>query len=314
MRSVLEWIKRIFGSLAPTRWPEVAAKKLLHKDATPHLKVSSVAVAKCGILFAPYHNISRHNAWIKRLGRDGLVTTPVSSDRVETFGTPDLVGDAWLYPVEEPNGRVRLIHDTHGTPADGPRQPVQYATRCVEGVIGCNGRGEKPFLWDSTKDRRLHTFDAEGIISGLARVGGDWVAAIMDGGKPGLFSTRGWRIAGKYVDVVNLNGELIAFEKSGAVEVYSADGRRLRVIGNTGNKAQRARLRGGLVYWSTANWDQVWVTDGKKMRLLAEWKDGDKAVNDGSLFNTSIAFDGDDLIFARSIDKAGYEVWRVKFK
>jgi hypothetical protein len=58
----------------------------------------------------------------------------------------------------------------------------------------------------------------------------------------------------------------------------------------------------------------VWVTDGQKIKLLTEWKDGDKAVNDGSLFNTSLDFDNDDLIVARSVDKQGYEIWRVKLK
>lgn len=312
MKSILDFIKRLFARATPTRWPKVTGKRMLFADKSRELKVCAVAVARSGILFTPYHNISRHDAWIKRLGRDGLVTTPVSSNTTETFGTPDRVGDAWMFPVEDPAGRVRFIHDTHGTPADGPRQPVQYATRCVAGVIGCNARGERPFLWDAARNKRLHTFDAEGIISGITRTGRHWVVAIMDGDKPGLLSTRGWRIAGKYVDVVNLNGELVAFEKSGAVEVFSGAGKRLRVVGSTGNKAQRARLRGGLVYWTTANWDQVWVTDGRKIKLLAEWKDGDTAVNDGSLFNTSLDFDGGDLIVARSVDKRGYEIWRLK--
>lgn len=317
MKSLIDWLKRIFYSLTPTAWPEVKSRELLHADRNADLKVCALAVAECGILFTPYHNITRHNAWIKRIGRDGLVTTPVTSDRVETFGTPDRVGDAWMFPVEEPDGRVRLISDKHGTPADGPRQPAQYATRCVGGVIGCNGGGNKPFLWDAAKNKRLHTFDvADGIISGIARVGSDWVIAIMDGDKPGLFSTRGWRVAGKYVEVANLNGELIAFEKSGAVEVFGADGKRRRVIGSTGNKAQRARVRGGLLYWSTANWDQLWVTDGRKMKLLTEWKEGDKgdSTTSGSLFNTSLDFDGNDIVVARSVDRRGYEIWRVKLK
>lgn len=286
--------------------------RLLVKDRNANLKVCALAVARCGILYTPYHNYSRHDAWIKRLGRDDLNTTPVSSDRAETFGTPDLVDGKWMFPVEDPDGQVMFIDNKTGLPSRGPKQPVQYATRCVAGVIGCNARGERPFLWDARENKRVRTFDAEGIISGITRSGSEWVIAIMDGGKPGLFSTRGWRIAGKYVDVVNLNGELVAFEKSGAVEVFSGSGKRLRVVGNTGNKAQRARLRKGLVYWITANWDQVWVTDGQKIKLLTEWKDGDTAVNDRTLFNTSLDFDGDDLIVARSVDKRGYEIWRLR--
>lgn len=315
MSSLVDWLKRLFYSVTSPSLPDVAGVELLLRDPDRNLKVSSLTAAKCGILFCPYHNISRHDAWIKCLDKSGRVRTVYYSNRVETFGTPDLVDGGWVYPVEEPNGRVRIVSDANGNSADGPRQPEQYATRCVAGVIGVNGRGEKPFLWDALKNRRLHTFDAEGIISGLARIGGYWVAAIMDGGKPGLYSTRGWRIVGKFPEVVNLNGELIAFEKSGAVEVYGADGWRKRQIGSTGMKPQRARVRGGLVFFTTANWDGLWVTDGKRLKLLYEWRDGDRHVNDGSLFNTSLDFlDAKTLAVARSVDGKGYEIWKVRIK
>lgn len=306
-------ITRVWRSLSPPAMPSVDKLTLLHKDQMRHLKVCAVTVCTKGILFTPYHNVSRNDAWIKLIRRDGTIETILKSN-AETYGTPDKVGDWWIFPHEEINARIKKVHDRTCEVATSHIQPAQYATRCLASVIGVNGRNDKPFLWDAVRNRRIHTFDAEGIISGIARIGGDWVAAIMDGGKPGLYSTRGWRIAGRFPEVVNFGGELIAFEKSGAVEAYGVDGRLKRRIGTTGTKPQRARLRGGLVFFTTANWDGIWVTDGKRLKLLHEWRDGDRQANDGSLFNTSIAFDGKDIIFARSIDSNGIEIWRVTLK
>lgn len=321
MKAIWKWIQRWFGKLWAEKLPKLKRIETVFRDSNSNMKVCSVACSSGGVLFTPYHNFTRRDSWIFRWDgnkADVLASFAAGKDARETVGTPDRVGDWWIYPSESHGGRVIGVHDRTGHTRTYMVQPAAYSTRCVEGVIAFSYKSEhKVQLWDILETRKLHEWPLDqvaGIVSGIVQDGSHWIISIMAGDKPCIASTRGWRIAGKYVDIIELNGELLCFAKSGEVEVRGlSNGKKLRTICDTDNKPQRARRSGGLVYWVTSNWDQLWVTNGDDVRLLAEWKDGDKPENDGSLFGCSLDVQDDNTLYvARSINGRGYELMKVE--
>lgn len=168
---------------------------------------------------------------------------------------------------------------------------------------------------DSRKNSWIVLLD--GIVSGIAKLGGYWILAIMDGANPGIASTKGWKIAGQFQEVAVAKDTIYGFAKNGEVYLLDKDnGKVKKTVARTGSKAQRARVKDGLVYWATADYDSLWCSNGKDSKKLYEWTDGDKptGTTSGSLFNTSLTFDGSNIIVARSVTNRGYEVWKVEVK
>ena len=139
----------------------------------------------------------------------------------------------------------------------------------------------------------------------------------MDGANPGIASSKGWIISGQFPEVSVFNDKIYAFSKDGDVFSLNKDNGKIeKTVVKTGSKAQRARVKDGLIYWTTADYDQLWVSNGKDSRKLYEWTDGDKptGTTSGSLFNTSLTFDGSSVIVVRSVTNRGYEIWKVELR
>lgn len=206
------------------------------------------------------------------------------------------------------------INDKSGAISRGYKVPAEYTTRCVDGFIAY----DDPVRIYDPSGNPIYTFNSsnvKGIPSGLTKLDDYWIISIMDGAKPCIASTKGWVLLGQYPEVIALNGQLYGFAKSGAVQIINPnDGKIEKTIGNTYTKPQRARIKNNLIYWSTANWDQLWVTNGKDMKRLHEWKDGDSGdgTNSGSLFDTTITINGSNVIFGRSVKNKGFEIYSVK--
>lgn len=289
--------------------PSVKSVVQLFANYQKNIKVNSIQNASCGLLVCTYDNDSRKNSWIVLI-HNGFAKTIFSSSN-ETIGTPALVDGWWIFPAEskklEP---LVLINDKTAETKRGIKPLAEYATVCLDGYIPyanpvclCNPLGEV-----------VESFqNLDGIVSGIARMNDEWILSVMDGSNPGIASTKGWKVSGKYPEVVILNGNIIGFEKNG--EVHLLDGGKIqKTIVKTGNKAQRARVKNGLVFWTTADYDQLWVSNDNDSKMLYQWPAGDKpdGVSSGSLFNTSLTFDGEDVVVARSVTNNGYEVWRIQ--
>lgn len=293
--------------------PSVKNVQIMFQDTKKNIKVNSIQKASCGLLVCTYDNDSRKNSWIVLLkGRD---TRVIHSSPNETIGTPDLVDGWWVFPSEskklEP---LILVNDKTAEVKKGIKPLAEYATVCLDGYIPyanpvrlCDPSG--------TVIKDFQNFN--GIVSGIAKRGGDWILSIMDGSAPGIASTKGWKTAGEYPEVAVLDDTILGFTKHGDVHRLNKDnGKVEKIVVMTERKAQRARIKNRLVYWVTADYDSLWCYNGKDSKKLHEWTDGDKptGTTSGSLFNTSLTFDGDDIIVARSVTNKGYEVYKVELK
>lgn len=291
-----------------TALPSVQDVQMLYKDTTSWRKVSSIQKASCGLLIATYHNITRAGSWLGLLKPD-YETLYASSD--ETLGTPALVAGWWVYPGEFANDRRLIkVNDLTGEVQKGATALADYSTMNVDGYIAYS----KPVRLCAPDGRVVYApTNFDGFVAGLARRGTEWLLASMDGAKTGIASSTGWVLRGLYPEVAVLNNTILGFAKNGEVHEV-ANGKVVKVLHKTGNKANRARVKGGLVYWTTADYDQLWVSNGQTAKMLYSWTDGDKqdGVNSGSGFNTSLTFDGTDVIVARSVTNRGVEVWRVR--
>lgn len=293
--------------------PKVKDVQIHFQDAKKNIKVNSIQKASCGLLVCTYDNDSRKNSWIVLLN-GGTARVLISSPN-ETIGTPSLVDGWWVFPSEskrlEP---LILVNDKTAEIKRGIKPLAEYAAVCLDGYIPyanpvrlCNPSGAVV--------RDFQNFN--GIVSGMAKRGGDWILSIMDGSSPGIVSTKGWKVAGQYPEVAVMNDAILGFAKSGEVHQLNKDNGKIeKTIARTGSKAQRARVKDGLVYWTTADYDQLWVSNGKDSKMLHQWTDGDQPTGtaSGSLFNTSLTFDGKNIVVARSVANKGYQVWTVALK
>lgn len=290
--------------------PIVKSTTRLFVNTKKNIKVNSIQKASCGLLVSTYDNDSRKNSWIVLI-QAGVSKTIFSSPN-ETIGTPALVDGWWVFPAEskklEP---LVLINDKTAEIKRGIKPLAEYATVCLDGFIPY----ANPVRLCDPSGKVINSFqDFNGIVSGIAKKNENWILAIMDGSSPGIASTKGWKIAGQYPEVAVMNGSVIGFAKNGEVHLLNENGKIEKTITKTGSKAQRARVKDGLVFWTTADYDQLWVSNGNDSKMLHQWKDGDKpdGTSSGSLFNTSLTFDGKAVIVARSVTKNGYEIWKVE--
>ena len=306
--------KQILEFLGINSIPKVKSATRIFQDTKKNIKVNSIQKASCGLLVCTYDNDSRRNSWIVLLaGRD---TRVIFSSSNETIGTPDLVDGWWIFPSESKKHEpLILVNDKTAEIKRGIKPLAEYATVCLDGYIPYDAKPVKLCDPSGAVVKEFPGFN--GIVSGIAKRGGDWILSIMDGANPGIASSKGWMISGQFPEVAVLNDKILGFAKNGEVYLLNKDnGKVEKTIAKTGSKAQRARVKDGLVYWTTADYDQLLVSNGKDSKKLQEWTDGDKptGTTSGSLFNTSLTFDGNSVIVARSITNRGYEVWKVELK
>ena len=314
---MFEWLIDLFNSIFPAKIPSLRDMSKICEDGNKVLKLSAVQKISAGILAMIYHNESRSDSWIKLIANNGSIST-IKQSKNETYGTPDIKNGEWIVPAESKKlENIVKINDKSGGVSSGYKAIAEYATRCVDGFIAYGN----PVRIADSNGKVIYTFAQDkfdGIVSGMAKIGDQWILSIMDGSAPGVASTKGWVLRGQYPDVAVMSGKIYAFAKNGDVVILNEKtGKIEKKIGNTGSKAQRARVKDNkLIFWSTADYDQLWATNGKEMKKIQEWKDGDKptGTTSGSLFNTSLTFDGEDIIFGRSVSNAGYKIYRVKLK
>ena len=294
--------------------PKVKSAFRMFVDTNKKIKANSIQKASCGLLVSTYDNDSRHNSWIVLVsGRD---TRVIFSSQNETIGTPDLVDGWWVFPSEskklEP---LVLVNDKTAEIKRGVKPIAEYATVCLEGYIPYDAKPVKLCDRSGAIVKEFPGFN--GIVSGISKRNKDWIMAIMDGANPGIASSKGWIISGQFPEVSVFNDKIYAFSKDGDVFSLNKDNGKIeKTVVKTGSKAQRARVKDGLIYWTTADYDQLWVSNGKDSRKLYEWTDGDKptGTTSGSLFNTSLTFDGSSVIVVRSVTNRGYEIWKVELR
>lgn len=305
------WDKLLDWLGIAAKLPEFKQATRIYSDGNKVLKVNSVQHATCGYLVCTYNNSTRENSWIGLLSRGYRI---IHTSPNETMGTPALVDGWWVFPAESKR-REALVHvnDKTGEVRRGIKALDEYATVCGEGgyipyanpVRLCDPTGKVVRTWDNFN----------GIVSGIAKRGKEWVLAIMDGSAPGL-AGNDWKVSGAYPETAVLGDKLLGFTKGGDVQLISK-GRIEKTIARTGAKAQRARVAGRLAFWTTANPDQLWVTNGRTSKMLHQWPEGDKpdGTSSGSLFNTSLTVvDARTVVVARSVDNRGIELWKVDLK
>lgn len=319
MNKIIDAIKRFFSKLfgsipgnnTPSTLPSIKDNVRIYTNTTADHKISAVQQTKAGILVMSYHNKTRKNSWVSLLKSDGTLKTLHSSSN-ETYGTPGLYEGYWMIPAEtDKKDPILKVSNTDASIDYGYKAIAEYATRCVDGYIAYGS----PVRLCDPSGKIIHQFDESkfnGIVSGMARRGSEWILSIMDGSAPGIASTKGWVMPGAYPEVAVLNNQILAFAKNGKVIVVE-NGNTVKTIGNSGSKAQRACVYDNFCFWSTADYDQLWVTDGSKIKLLTEYKSGDSSngTTSGSLFNTSISIQNNTIVYGRSVTNKGYEIYRM---
>ena len=289
--------------------PSAGTPERLHKNPARDVKATAVAVSKAGYLLSLYDNKSRKDSWIVLVSGGSART--LASTRNETIGTPALVSGKWTYAMEsDAKEALYLVDDASSAVSRGIRAADEYATVCVAGHIAY----ANPVRLVGPAGDELHRFKRlDGIVSGMAARGHkEWICAVMDGKSPGIESTSGWFVPGAYPEVAVVGDQVVGFAKNG--EVHLIDGGKVsKVVAATGRKPQRAVVSGGLVYWVTADPDELWVSNLSDSKRLAEWSAGDASngASSGSLFNCGLALDGGFAVVVRSVANGGVELWRV---
>lgn len=328
--NILDLIKSWFYSVKPTtKLPKLKnMRRILDNASAKDWKVSSVVFAKCGILLATYHNITREDAAINLVDPKTGKSKQLLRNNNETFGRPVLRNDGWwYYPCENRGTGIVRIRDSDGK-AETTRvhQPEGYSACGLndEFAISKTGRegGSKPRWWNyltgksGYANKKLH-----GIASAACIWKGEKVCCVSDGAESGVESDAGWAISDDLVSprenwatpTINIIGNwLIAFRKNGTVmKIVSGKPIKTELIGNIGKKPCRSVSTGSLIYWSTSNKDALAVTNGKDVSVLWEAPGSDLSdgTSSGNLFDTDVAVSGKTLAYARSQQNSGFEVW-----
>lgn len=181
------WDKLLDWLGIAAKLPEFKQATRIYSDGNKVLKVNSVQHATCGYLVCTYNNSTRENSWIGLLSRGYRI---IHTSPNETMGTPALVDGWWVFPAESKR-REALVHvnDKTGEVRRGIKALDEYAAVCGEGgyipyanpVRLCDPTGKVVRTWDNFN----------GIVSGIAKRGKEWVLAIMDGSAPGLVAVLG---------------------------------------------------------------------------------------------------------------------------
>jgi hypothetical protein len=325
--SISQWFSSLFSRVVPATFPKLEMRRIVDNAGARDWKTSSITIAKCGLLVATYHNITREDSAIDLVDPKTGKSRNILRNDNETLGKPVLSGGWWYFPAENRVGKIYRVRDADGRVETTSRtQPEDYS--CV-GLdkwfpISLSGRkgGSKPRLWNFITGEHGYRYKkVHGIASGFCAWAGQRVISVSDGSESGVETDAGHAITDDLVQpranwatptINTVAGKLIAMLKDGRViHIESFKPIKTKVIGNLGIKAVRSVSTGALIFWTTSRPDAVCATNGVECKRLwdipgPDTKDG---TSRGELFDTDLDIRGNQIAVARSQDKAGFEVW-----
>lgn len=309
----------------PTLMPSKAKVNLIAEVKESQHRVSQLMMLKDGLLLCVYNNKTRHNSYLYKINKDGSglrcihnsntkETIGMSYDTVKYNGTK-----VYVLPSEESakNGILFVDYNTGNVGTLPFRAPYQYSEVALGGVAYFASRGNGGFF-DCINGTKLNMqlSPIPGIVFGMVEDDGDYVCACDDGG---LISSAGW-VIGDFTSDVNFAGKrMLAFLREGKVRLVK--GKKLSSeICHTNVKPRRSvqDKANSLCYWTTHGPQQLWVTNGKDAKKLADFG-GDvvqEAWKEGSCFSSAVAFDDVETLFvATTIEKnSGWRLYKVDIK
>jgi len=309
----------------PTLMPSKAKVNLLAEVRESDHRVSQLMMLKDGLLVCVYNNKSRHNSYLYKVNKDGSGIRCVhNSNTKETIGmsynTVKYNGTkVYVLPSEESakNGILFVDYNTGNVGTLPFRAPYQYSEVALNGIAYFSGKGKGGF-YDVINGQQLNKQlnPVPGIVFGMIEDDGNYLCACDDGG---LLTSDGWNIGEMVSDINWAGNRMLAFLRMGKVRVIK--GKKLSSeICNTNTKPRRSvqDKANSLCYWTTHGPQQLWVTNGKNAKKLADFG-GDVISNpagEGSAFSSAVAFDDSDTLFvATTIEKSsGWRLYKVDIK
>lgn len=331
--SFFQWAADLFRKVVPASLPSALdMRRLVDNAGAKDWKTASIVWAKCGLLVATYHNVTRKDSAIDLVDpKTGRVRNLIRTNN-ETMGKPVLRGGWWYYPAENRVGKIYRVRDSDGkVEATSRTQPEDYSCVGLDEWFpisrAANKGGSKPRLWNFVTGASGYQFrKLHGIASGFCRWAGQYIVSVSDGAESGVESDSGHAITDDLVSprenwatptVNTVGGSLIAFRKNGTVvQIESFKPVKTRIIGNLGIKPVRSVAAGGLIFWTTSKPDALCATNGSDCKRL--WTipgvDAVDGVTRGELFDTDLTVKGSEIAVARSQQGGGFEVWIGKIK
>ena len=284
-------------------------------DGEAKLEPSAVVVTMAGtpkqrIHVAVLNGKSRKHVWWTR---DKVGANAINSTGYESLGTP-LTGTG-LIPVETGSSSALYEITTDGQiRKTGLRQPDQYATVSIGRVIPTVARGGRVRLWDGATGRDLYQCrNLSAIVLDVLQDGDQWIMAGWDGDKPGVESTAGWYVPGKFGAIGIVAGRLWAIDTRGDIYDITHGQQAAKPTASVGANPFRARVRDGIMWIVTDDPHRLAAFNGREARVMVDHGMKDTI---GSMFGGSFDFAGPDSLVWLHVTKGdwnGFKGYRVRW-
>jgi len=276
----------------------VEREESIWKDTTPTAKISAVTwVNDKQVAICNYNDRTRQFSEV-----DIVPGGEIGVTGAETHGVPVLISGWWYFPAERGGRQIRVRESDGKIERYSRSQPRIWAAEGAGEYIAYSDRDEEnthPILWRPTDGKVGHRYrKIIGIVSGLVQHGGQYVAVCMDGKVPGIEWQDGAFIPGKWVDAIEIGGELVAAHKDGTVRIVTG-GKLGKVIGTTGgSKPQEIRpYKRGCALMSTTNRDALWFISLTEVSMIKAMSSDPVEPDNGSLFGVSHDVRGNKVAF-----------------
>ncbi len=272
-------------------------------ESDVNFKICSLAVSKDGLLIGTYHYKTRQNTKVY------LNNKQIYYGNEETLGTPICKDDIWYYCVEKGSN---ILKYQNGSISKTIRSPDDYATRGIVWndipyVIYAGNYGY--CMYDATNGQKGFCFKTvHGIPTGLIKDNNNklWTCGI-DGPNPGIENEDGDFIACQVYDLAYYNNKIYVGGKDG--KLYYIKNNELVEFYNTGYKVSRLLVFDGLLWFTTMDYDKLYVTNGVETKLVKEFID-EATSSGGAIFGCVLACDTNNIYWGRT--KVGQtEVYKV---
>jgi len=302
----------------PGEMPTAVDMRLVWRDTNPNLKLSAVYGLEQGVAVAVYVNSpheARGTSWIYAIINDVIHQRWKSG--AETIGYGEVIPGTKtiLLPAEHKNAPIVSMSSVDGKcVATSHKQPYQYSAVQIDGFAPYNPAGGHCRLYNvvTGQPTGIEFKRITGIATGLCRHQGHWVCC---GYGEGIESSAGWFIPDKCFDVVDCGGRLIALMVDGRIQDITG-GKLGKVIFNTIERPYSGLWDGKLLWLTTSNIDQFYVSDLVTGRMLYNFGGEDLPNSDGGLFDTpnSLSPDKSRQYIGRCIKGKGWEVYQIVTK